>query len=87
MTLEFHLGEDMKLKSVIANVLKENEENITDSASTKTLKSWSSLKHVDLILAIERTYAVKFSTAEIVRLQSFKDIVAALTKRGVAFEH
>lgn len=77
----------MKLKKIIAKVLNESEGNITDSASTKTLKSWSSMKHVDLILAIEHAYTVKFATSEIVRLQSFKDIVEALTKRGVALEN
>lgn len=76
----------MNLKTLIAKVLKEEPENISDSSGTTTLKSWSSRKHVELVMEIENTYNVQFTTPEIVGLRSLQEIAEALKVRGVVFD-
>ncbi|WP_394829065.1 acyl carrier protein [Pendulispora albinea] len=74
----------MSLRALVSKVLREAEENVSDDASPKTLKSWNSTKHVELIMAVERNYKVRFSTAEIVTARSLKSIRDLLVKHGVS---
>ena len=75
----------MNLHALIADALKEKVENITDASSTKTLRSWSSMKHVSLVMALEKAFGLKFTVAEIVMLKSVREISEVFMKRGVTF--
>ncbi len=76
-------GAIMSLKKLLADVLRVEEQNITEDTSTKTLKAWNSSRHVELIMAIEKCYQIRFTTAEIVSLQSFRQIKEMLIKRDI----
>lgn len=73
----------MSLKTLVAQVLRIPEDSIADDASTKTLKAWNSTRHVELVMALEKHYQLRFSTAEMVSLQSLARIREALAKRDI----
>lgn len=70
------------LRSLFARILREPISNITDAVSPKTLLSWNSLRHVELVMEIEETYSVTFSTAEIIALNSFIGVRDMLLGKG-----
>jgi acyl carrier protein len=43
---------------------------------------WDSLAHFNLLLLIEETYGVRFSTQELAELKSVSQIASALSARG-----
>lgn len=43
---------------------------------------WDSLAHFNLLLLVEETYDLRFSTEELAELKSVPQITAALTARG-----
>jgi acyl carrier protein len=71
-----------ELRSIFVRVLREPESKIVDTVSPKTLMSWNSLRHVELIMEIERSFGVIFSVAEIVALSSFAKIRETLQLKG-----
>lgn len=73
----------MDLKKLIAAVLRVEEEQITDDTCTKTLKAWNSTKHVELVMAVEKQFGIRFTTPEIISLQSVRQIEAILSTRGI----
>lgn len=73
----------MSLKKLIATVLRVEDEKITDETSTKTLKAWNSTKHVELVMAVEKQYGIRFTTPEIISLQSVRQIEEMLSNRGI----
>ena len=73
-----------KLNAVFASVLGEPAHRITDDASPKTLSTWDSLRHVSLVMAIEDTFGVVFTTSEIVSLNSVGGIRTTLVQKGIA---
>ncbi|PYE85133.1 acyl carrier protein [Phyllobacterium leguminum] len=73
----------MTLKKLIADVLRIDESDVTEESSSKTLKAWNSSRHVELVMAIEKHYKVRFGSAEIAALQSFRQIREMLTKKDV----
>ena len=55
----------VKLKSIMSAVLKLDEQLIDISTSMDTVKSWDSLKHMNLIIALEREFGVDLEDDEV----------------------
>jgi acyl carrier protein len=73
-----------RLKSVMAAVLEVPEEMINEDSSPDDIESWDSLKHMNLILALEDEFNVEFSEDETVELLSYKLITLVLQEHGVS---
>jgi acyl carrier protein len=72
------------LNQVIAKVLRERPENITDATSRKSHRRWDSFNHVQLVVHLEETYGVKLTNAEIEALDSVAGVRTLLQTKGVA---
>ncbi len=73
----------MKLEALFANLLREPIESINEETSPRSTRSWDSLKHLELVIAIEGAYSVQFSMPEIVGLNSLGNIRQMLKLKGV----
>lgn len=73
----------MKLEELFSLVLEVPADGLTAATSPANLKSWSSLKHIKLITAMEEVYGVTFSSAEIKGLKSLGAVRQTLATRGV----
>ncbi len=56
-------------------------DSISEETSSDTIEIWDSLKHLQLVLAIEEEFQIKFDESEITEILCFKDIVAHLKKK------
>jgi acyl carrier protein len=74
------------LHDVIAGFLRVPVSSISDATSPENQRRWDSLRHLDLMTAIEDAYGVRFSTAEIVRAKSVGEVRRMLREKGVAVE-
>jgi len=74
------------LHEVVARVLNVPVASVFDASSPETLRRWDSLRHLDLMNAIEDAYGVRFSTAEIVRAKSVGDIRRLLRDKGLEID-
>lgn len=73
---------EVRVRGVLARVLGMPMEGITDEASSETIATWDSLRHISLILELEEAFSVRFSGEEIVEMLSLKEIVGRLRHRG-----
>jgi acyl carrier protein len=71
------------LHEVIARALNVPVASVSDQSNPDTLRRWDSLRHLDLMTAVEDTYGVQFSTAEIVSAKSVGDIRRLLHGKGL----
>lgn len=63
--------DDEKLKSIVAIVLEVDPAEIDNNSSMDTIESWDSLKHMDLILALEEEFGVSVPDEEAGDLTSY----------------
>jgi acyl carrier protein len=63
---------------VVASVLKTPRATLVPDASTDTIAGWDSLRHLQLILALEEAFAIQFAVEEIEAMQSVGVILAIL---------
>lgn len=60
---------------VFENVMKVNAELINDETSPETLFEWDSLSHVQLMLELEKKFAIEISPDQAIEMDNFKMIV------------
>jgi len=71
-----------KLFTVIAEILEVPSTAITAQTSAATEKHWDSLRHMQIIFAVEDAFGVHFRDEEIPLLTSVQAISNALASYG-----
>jgi acyl carrier protein len=64
-----------KLKQVFRETLGNDSIVLTPSTSAEDVPEWDSMNHIFLVVEIERTFGVKFRTAEMEELRNVDDLV------------
>jgi acyl carrier protein len=62
------------LKRVILTALKLDQWDIKDETIAAQIPGWDSLNHVNVILAIEKHFHVRFKTIEVLKLKNIRDL-------------
>lgn len=74
-----------RLEEIFRDVFEDNDLKLFAEMSAKDIDDWDSLTHIQLILEIEKAFAVKFTIEEITKTQNvgeFIDILATkITKK------
>jgi acyl carrier protein len=73
----------MSFTALVAGVLDVEPEQVVDEASRDTLASWTSMRHIELVVTLQETYRLSFSYDEIAGLRTIGDLRGALAARGV----
>ena len=74
----------MKLEELFATVLREPAGGLSNAASPATVRSWDSLRHIELVMAAEATYGVRFETSEVVTIRTLGCMRGLLQQKGIA---
>jgi acyl carrier protein len=72
-----------KLKELLKDVFALPDGEINDDLTVNTLETWDSLKHMELVVAIEKEYGVDLSVDEIISMKSVDAIKTILKKKNV----
>jgi acyl carrier protein len=64
--------ENTKIKQVMSLVFEVPLESIADDASSDNIENWDSLRHLNLILALEEEFGVSIPDEEVGNLVNYK---------------
>jgi len=64
--------ENTRIKQVMSAVFEIPVELITDKASSDNIENWDSLRHLNLILALEEEFSVSIPDEEVGNLVNYK---------------
>jgi len=76
---------EQKLKTVMADIFEISIDQINASTTMENIEAWDSLKHIELIAAIEEKFEIVLETEEMIEMISFKDIKRILSAKGIKF--
>ena len=62
------------LKRVILDELGLEDWQMEDETTAAEVPGWDSLSHANVILAVEKTFGVRFSNVEVLKLKSIGDL-------------
>ena len=70
-----------RIKSIMSAVFEIPEEQIKDNSSPDTIESWDSLKHMNLIIALEEEFEVTFTDNEIFKMMNYALIKSIIIEK------
>lgn len=73
------------LKNTLATVFGISEENIDENSSMDTLSQWDSIKHLNLVLAIESKFNISLTEEQSLEILSYPLIKIVLAEHGISF--
>ncbi len=63
-----------ELKETILKALKLDDWDITDETIAPQVPGWDSLNHVNVILAVEKKFNIRFKNIEVLKLKNVGDL-------------
>jgi acyl carrier protein len=75
---------DGKVEELLSEVLQAPAAEINDDLAMSDMDAWDSLKHMELIVALETAFDVQLTFDEIVAMRSVREIKRVLSERSVA---
>ena len=63
-----------ELKAVLLAALRLDDWDIRDETIAAEIPGWDSLNHVNVILAVEEHFHVRFKSAEVLKLKNIGDL-------------
>ena len=75
----------MRLYQVVADVLKVNADDLSEASNALNTPNWDSLRHIELMLAVETAFSTQFTMPEMVSMQNLGDMRRLLQAKGVTF--
>lgn len=69
------------LQTIMRTVFDEETLVIDENASAETIASWDSFANIQLLAAVEESFAIKFLTAEAMEVKTAADILNLIQKK------
>ena len=67
-----------KVLHIIHNILNVPAEKLSLQSSSENIEGWDSLKHMNLILALEEAFEVSLTDEEIIDMQNVEVIIRTI---------
>ena len=72
----------MKLEKIVAQVLAVDVSELSDDSNARNTRNWDSMRHIELLLAVETAFGVRFTMPEITSMQKLGDMRSLLGDKG-----
>ncbi len=70
-----------RLKNLLRKTLNAPDLKVEDDTKAFTVPGWDSLKHVEILLAVQKEYEVHFRSTEVIRLKNVGDLQGLLKRK------
>jgi acyl carrier protein len=70
-----------KVEEVFREELELDDLELTDETTADDVEEWDSLSHVQLVVALEKDFGIKFSSREILSWENIGDLVDCIEKK------
>ena len=72
---------EVRIKNIMSVVFDIPVDQIKDNSSADTIESWDSLKHMNLVVALEEEFEIEFKDDEILEMMNYPLIIEVLKNK------
>ena len=69
------------LNEVFRDVFDDEDITVTDNTTANDIEDWDSLEHINLVVAVEKKFGMKFSMGEVTSMKNVGEMVDIISKR------
>ena len=70
-----------KLHDIFLDVFDLDEVEVNEETSANDIEEWDSLSHIQLIVAIEKAFSIKFTSLEIMKWRTVGEMVNSMEEK------
>ena len=70
-----------RVEEIFRDELELDELKLTDETTADDVVEWDSLSHIQLVVALEKDFGIKFSSREILSWDNVGDLVDCIQKK------
>lgn len=71
-----------RLNAIFRDVFDDDEIEVVPETNSETIEDWDSLEHINLVVAIEKEFGLKFSMDEVTGMANVGEMVEIIKARG-----
>jgi acyl carrier protein len=75
-------GVEPRLNAIFQDIFDDPSFKIADVMTAADVEGWDSLSHIDLIVAVEKEFKIKFTTADVRGLNNVGDFINLISKKA-----
>jgi acyl carrier protein len=72
-----------KVNVIFKEVLDNDDIILSEETTAEDIEEWDSLSHIQLIVAIEKTFKIKFTSSEILQWKNVGEMVDTIEQKLV----
>lgn len=69
-----------RLQEVFRDVFDDESITVNDSTTATDVDGWDSLEHINLVVAVEKEFGMKFNMKDVVKLKNVGEMVDLIDK-------
>ena len=70
-----------RLNNVFRDVFDDDSIVVTETTTAKDIEDWDSLEHINLVVAVEQEFGIKFNMGEVTTMKNVGDMVDIIISR------
>jgi acyl carrier protein len=70
-----------RMQPVFQDIFDDSNLELRPEMTANDVQNWDSISHIDLVVALEREFKVRFTTAEVVALKNVGDLLALIERK------
>ncbi len=71
----------LQLQDIFRDVLDNDEIELNNESSQKDIDEWDSLTHIQLVVAIEKKYKIRFASVQIQSWNNVGELIESLIEK------
>ena len=73
-----------KIQKIFRDIFDDQTLQIKRETSARDIEAWDSLAHINLVMAVEHEFGIKFALGELQSLKNVGDMVDVIEKKTAA---
>ena len=70
------------LDEVFQDVFDDEDIHVTPETTADDIEDWDSLEHINLVVAVENKFGIKFNMSEVVKFKNVGEMVDVILERA-----
>lgn len=70
-----------KLNEVFRDIFDDEDITVSDGTTADDIEDWDSLEHINLVVAVEKEFGIKFNMSEVNKMSNVGEMVDIILQR------